>query len=198
MIAQISGRLAVKKPNLIIVDVHGVGYEIHIPLSSFYPLPDPGGEISLQIHTHVREDALSLFGFLTEKEKLVFTRLIAISGIGPKLAITILSGIPLEDFIAAVQKGDLFRLTTIPGVGKKTAERILLELKDKMVDVVLAAPTAESAPSPIRDDVISALMNLGYQKVNAEKAVKAVEASAPESCEAILKTSLKRLSGERG
>ncbi len=198
MIAQITGRLVVKKPNVILVDVHGVGFEINIPLSSFYTLPDEGNEVSLQTYTHVREDTLSLFGFLTERERVVFTRLISISGIGPKLAITILSGLPLEDFIAAVKKGDIFKLTTIPGVGKKTAERVLLELKDKMTDLVVEAAAAETLPASVQDDVISALMNLGYQRANAEKAVKsAVQGDVQESFEGILKTSLKLLSGER-
>lgn len=199
MIAQVSGRLVLKTPNLIVVDVHGVGYEIQIPLSSFYPLPEAGGDVSLRTYTHVREDALSLFGFLTEREKQVFKRLISISGIGPRLAITILSGIPLDDFIGAVQKGDLFKLTTIPGVGKKTGERIILELKDKMADLALTEAAAEGVTGAIQDDVISALMNLGYLKANAEKAVKAVtDGRASESFEAILKGALKRLSGERG
>ena len=196
MIAQLSGRLVLKKPNMILVDVHGVGYEVNIPLSSFYPLPETGADVSLQIYTHVREDALALFGFLTEKEKLVFARLIGISGIGPKLAITILSGIPLDDFILAVQKGDLARLTTIPGVGKKTAERVLLELKDKMTEIAAAVPGG--LLSTVQDDVISALMNHGYQKPSAEKAVKAVAGGdGAESFEALLKASLRRLSGER-
>ncbi|MBI4454543.1 MAG: Holliday junction branch migration protein RuvA [Acidobacteria bacterium] len=200
MIAQLSGRLVLKKPNLIVVDVHGVGYEVHIPLSSFYPLPDTGNDVSLQTYTHVREDTLSLFGFLTERERLMFTRLIGIAGIGPKLAITILSGIPLEDFVVAVQKGDLFKLTTIPGVGKKTAERILLELKDKVADIAVAAGATEILPRTVQDDVISALMNLGYQRTNAEKAVKTIfeDGAAESSFEVILKASLKKLSGEKG
>ncbi|MBI3940408.1 MAG: Holliday junction branch migration protein RuvA [Acidobacteria bacterium] len=199
MIAQVSGRLVLKTPNLIVVDVHGVGYEIHIPLSSFYPLPDSGGDVSLRTYTHVREDALSLFGFLTEREKTVFKRLIGISGIGPRLGITILSGLPLDDFVSAVQKGDLFKLTTIPGVGKKTAERIILELKDKMADLAQTEAPAETAAATIQHDVVSALMNLGYLRANADKAVKAVrDAGAPQSFEAILKGALRRLSGERG
>lgn len=198
MIAQLCGRLVVKTPNLIVVDVHGVGYEVQIPLSTFYPLPEPGSDVSLRTYTHVREDALALFGFSTEREKQVFKRLIGISGIGPKLAITILSGIPLDDFVTAVQKGDLFKLTTIPGIGKKTAERIILELKEKMLDLALAETTAEATPPTIYDDVISALMNLGYLRVNAEKAVKAAtEGAGSESFEAVLKASLRRLSGER-
>src|SRR2546428_614672 len=154
MIAQISGRLVLKKPNLIVVDVHGVGFEINIPLSSFYPLPEEGSDVSLQTYTHVREDTLALFGFLTEREKLVFGQLIGISGIGPKLAITILSGLPLEDFIAAVKKGDIFKLTTIPGVGKKTAERVALEMKDKVTRLVAEGAPEEILPASMQDDVI--------------------------------------------
>jgi Holliday junction DNA helicase RuvA len=195
MIGLLSGRLALKKPNLVVVDVQGVGYEVIIPLSSFYPLPDPGADVLLQIYTHVREDALALFGFLTEREKLVFTRLISISGIGPKLAVTILSGIPIDEFIAATQKGDLVKLTSIPGVGKKTAERIVLELKDKMAELAVASEA--SVLSGVQDDVVSALMNLGYQKQAADKAVKnAMEEGSPEEFEPLLKAALRRLSGE--
>jgi Holliday junction DNA helicase RuvA len=196
MIAQISGRLVLKKPNLIVVDVNGVGYELHIPLSSFYPLPEAGADVSLQTYTHVREDALLLFGFLTEREKLVFTRLIGISGIGPKLAVTILSGLPLDDFIGAIHKEDLFKLTSIPGVGKKTAERVLLEMKDKIRDLAQEAVAAEPVAASVSDDVISALLNLGYQRASAEKAVKAaVDSGAGETFEAVLKSALRRLSG---
>ncbi|HEY3127976.1 MAG TPA: Holliday junction branch migration protein RuvA [Acidobacteriota bacterium] len=198
MIAQLSGRLVLKKPNLIVVDVHGVGFEINIPLSSFYLLPEEGSDVSLQTYTHVREDTLALFGFLTEREKLVFGQLIGVSGIGPKLAITILSGLPLEDFIAAVKKGDIFKLTTIPGVGKKTAERVALEMKDKVIRLVAEGAPEEIVPASMQDDVVSALMNLGYQRASAEKAVQsAVEGGAPESFEALLKASLKLLSGEK-
>lgn len=194
MIGRLSGRLALKKPNLVVVDVQGVGYEVIIPLSSFYPLPEPGSDVLFQIYTHVREDALALFGFLTEREKLVFTRLISISGIGPKLAVTILSGIPIDEFIGATQKGDLVKLTSIPGVGKKTAERIVLELKDKISELAVASEA--STLSVVQDDVVSALMNLGYQKQAADKAVKsAMEEGSPEEFEPLLKAALRRLSG---
>jgi holliday junction DNA helicase RuvA len=176
MIAFLRGRVLEKHPNRIVVDVNGVGYDLYVPLSTYYDVGDAGAEVSLRVHTHVREDALQLFGFLTSLEQLLFERLIGISGIGPKLAIAVLSGIDSRDLVASVRRADVARLTRIPGIGKKTAERIVLELKDRLRDV---APADESAAQPpsgdqLRDDLVSALENLGYHRPVAEKAVDAV------------------------
>jgi Holliday junction DNA helicase RuvA len=176
MIAFLRGRVLEKQPNRLIVDVQGVGYEVFVPLSTFYRMPDPGGEVSLHVHTHVREDALSLFGFAMPIEQQIFERLIATSGIGPKLALAVLSGIDAQELAAAVQRGDVARLTAIPGVGKKTAERIVLELKDRLpvvVAVETAAASAAAKAGQMRRDLLSALLNLGYHRTFAEKAVDA-------------------------
>jgi len=176
MIAFLRGRVLDKFPNRIILDVSGVGYEVHVPLSTYYEIGEAGSDVSLRVHTHVREDTLQLFGFLTPLEQLLFERLIGISGIGPKLAVSVLSGIDSRELVVAVQRADVARLTRIPGVGKKTAERIVLELKDRLKDVA-PAPEAEGAqPSTgdrLRNDLISALENLGYHRPLAEKAVDA-------------------------
>ena len=176
MIAFLRGRVLDKFPNRIILDVSGVGYEVHVPLSTYYEIGEAGSDVSLRVHTHVREDTLQLFGFLTPLEQLLFERLIGISGIGPKLAVSVLSGIDSRELVVAVRRADVARLTRIPGVGKKTAERIVLELKDRLKDVA-PAPEAEGAqPSTgdrLRNDLISALENLGYHRPLAEKAVDA-------------------------
>jgi len=176
MIAFLRGRVLDKFPNRIILDVSGVGYEVHVPLSTYYEIGEAGSDVSLRVHTHVREDTLQLFGFLTPLEQLLFERLIAISGIGPKLAVSVLSGIDSRELVVAVRRADVARLIRIPGVGKKTAERIVLELKDRLKDVA-PAPEAEGAqPSTgdrLRNDLISALENLGYHRPLAEKAVDA-------------------------
>jgi Holliday junction DNA helicase RuvA len=195
MIAQICGRLVHKSPEEIIVDCNGVGYGVRVPLSTFYELPDIGAEVVLRVHTHVREDALHLYGFLTRKEKELFGLLIGVSGVGPRLAINVLSGIATHDLERALQEGDLLSLTRIPGVGRKTAERMLLELKDKV-----SAPGAGVATGiPIRDrkikDALSALVNLGYQKGIAEEAVRDCMRQRGEelSLEELLKESLRLL-----
>jgi Holliday junction DNA helicase RuvA len=181
MIAFLRGRIIDKQPNLIIIDVQGVGYEVHVPLSTYYEAGEPGAEAALRIYTHVREDALQLYGFLTPLEEQLFERLISISGIGPKLGIAVLSGIEPAELVSAIQRGDVTRLTGIPGVGKKTAERIVLELKDRLAQMS-AAPAITSAGVPIgdrlRDDLLSALQNLGYHRPLAEKAVDATLAKA--------------------
>ena len=151
MIARLTGRLVEKQATRLVVDVHGVGYDVQVPLSTFYHLPEPGADVSLRVHTHVREDALSLFGFGTVLEQQVFERLIGVSGIGPKLALAVLSGIDAADLVRAVQAGDVGRLTLIPGVGKKTAERIGLELKGRLPQP-LAAELAAGADGPPGDD----------------------------------------------
>ncbi len=202
MIAHISGKLIQKQPNSVIVEAGGgVGYELTVPLSTFYDLGDLGSEISLRVYTYVREDALQLFGFRTEREKKLFLLLITVSGIGPKLAITALSGLSAEELIQAIRTENLAKLVAIPGVGKKTAERMLVELKDKVA--TLASPETEeqlkagpiiSVGDALRDDVISALVNLGYQRGAAEKAVLGVLKDAPDAnFEKVLKQSLRKL-----
>jgi Holliday junction DNA helicase RuvA len=199
VIAFLRGRLLEKHPNRLIVDVHGVGYEVFVPLSTFYVAGEPGADISVRVHTHVREDMLSLFGFATATELQIFERLISISGIGPKLALVVLSGIEPDDLVRAVEHGDIPRLTAIPGVGKKTAERIVLELKDKLPKVALEAASvspamASVAQTPVRGDLISALVNLGYHRPLAEKAVDAALRVKPEaSFENALRQSLREL-----
>lgn len=170
MIAHLRGRILEKNPSQVILDAAGVGYEVTISVPSFSGLPAEGAEVSLYIHTHVREDTLALYGFLRREEKKLFERLISVSGIGPKLAITVLSGIAADALVTALRGNDLTALTRIPGVGKKTAERMVLELRDKL-DGLAAAP----APPPatrMEEDVISALVNLGYQRASAEQSVK--------------------------
>lgn len=198
MIAFLRGRILDKHPNLLVVDVQGVGYEVHVPLSTYYDVGDTGGDVALRIYTHVREEALQLYGFLTTVEQQLFERLIAISGIGPKLAISVLSGIEPRELIGAVHRGDIARLTGIPGVGRKTAERIVLELKDRLGHLTTPAGAEERAPAVsgerLRDDVLSALRNLGYQRPLAEKAVDATLSSteAP-GFEQALKAALREL-----
>jgi holliday junction DNA helicase RuvA len=197
MIAFLRGRVLDKSPNRIIIDVNGVGYEVHVPLSTYYDIGDAGSEVSLHVHTHVREDALQLYGFLTPLEQLLFQRLIGISGIGPKLAVSVLSGIGSRELVTAVQQADLARLTRIPGVGKKTAERIVLELKDRLGDVPAAPDTAGARPSTgdrLRSDLISALENLGYHRPLAEKAVDATrKPDGDATFEDALKSALREL-----
>ncbi|MDX2151277.1 MAG: Holliday junction branch migration protein RuvA [Bryobacteraceae bacterium] len=177
MIAFLRGTLLEKSPNQVVVEAGGVGYDVTVPISTFSALPGAGTEVRLRIHTHVREDALSLFGFATADEKAVFEKLIAVSGIGPKLAVTVLSGLAVTDLVAAIRAGEVARLVRIPGVGKKTAERMVLELRDKLDAVAAGAGTVAAAPAPsafssIEHDVLSALINLGCQRPAAEAAVK--------------------------
>jgi Holliday junction DNA helicase RuvA len=201
MIGYIKGQLLQKKPNVLLVDVHGVGYEIFIPLTSFYELPGEGNEVSLKIHTHVREDALTLFGFHTQREKDLFLKLLSISGIGPKLAIAILSGAQVEELARAIADGNLVRLTAIPGVGRKTAERLVLELKSQISRFLLPeqvqAAQQPGAISPLEEDILSALVNLGYARASAEKALSVVLRSAEcqRTFEDILRATLRRLAG---
>ena len=194
MIAHLRGRILDKQPNRIVVDVNGVGYDVFVPLSTFYGLAEPGGEVTLRIHTHVREDAFLLYGFVTELEQQLFERLISVSGIGPKLALAVLSGIEPPDLLRAIERADLARLTAIPGVGKKTSERIVLELKDRLPKAPLAAPGTPPAEPSLRDDVLSALMNLGYHRPLAEKAVEiAVNAVPDGGFERTLRQALREL-----
>lgn len=198
MIAFLRGRVLNKEPNLLIVDVQGVGYEVHVPLSTYYDVGDAGADVELRIYTHVREEAFHLYGFLTTIEQQLFERLIAISGIGPKLAVVVLSGIEPRDLIGAVQRGDIARLTGIPGVGRKTAERMILELKDRLAQLDVAAGAGECVPAApgerLRDDVLSALQNLGYHRPLAEKAVDSMLSSVSEpSFEQALRAALREL-----
>jgi Holliday junction DNA helicase RuvA len=195
VIAQLRGRIFEKHPNRIVLDVNGVGYDVFVPLSTFYGLGDPGAEIALRIHTHVREDALTLFGFATLLEQELFERLIGVGGIGPKVALAVLSGIEPQELIRAIERGDLARLTAIPGVGKKTSERIVLELKDRLPRAKMAAATADRAasePPAVRDDVVSALVNLGYHRPLAERAADAALAAVGPSPDAGFERMLKQ------
>jgi len=203
LIAQLSGKLIQKEPNTVIIDVGGVGYDITIPLSTFYELGDPGIDVSLKIHTHVREDVLQLFGFWTAREKELFLKLTSVSGVGPKLAITMLSGMPAIELVRAITDNDLARLTSIPGVGRKTAERVVVELRDKLSSIALEAREADrgsrelaTGDAAVRDDTVAALMSLGYPRAIAERAVSfAVREEGERTIEAVLKRALRRLSG---
>lgn len=194
MIAHLRGTVLDKQPNRVTIDVHGVGYDVAVPVSTFYVVGDAGSEVALRIHTHVREDALSLYGFATRLEQELFERLIGVSGIGPKLALAVLSGIEPADLVSAIQTSDVARLTSIPGVGKKTAERIVLELKDRLPKLRTEAAAAGPVPLTIKDDVLSALINLGYHRPLAEKAVdSAVKATPDGDFERTLKLALREL-----
>ena len=196
MIAHLRGRILRKATQEAIIDVSGVGYRVTIPLSTFYRLGEVGSEASLLVHTHVREDALALYGFLTDEEQLLFERLLSVSGVGPKVALGILSGIEAPDLVEALRAGDVARLTRIPGVGKKTAERLVLELKDKMP--VRTGPAAEAASpgTASRDDLLSALVHLGYSRPEAERGVdKALREGKEARFEDLLRRSLQVLSG---
>jgi len=203
LIAQLTGKLAHKQPNSIIIDVGGVGYEVTVPLSTFYELGEPGSDVSLRIHTNVREDAIQLFGFRTTREKELFLRLTSVTGIGPKLAVTMLSGMAANELIAAIRNNDLARLTGIPGVGRKTAERVVVELREKLAKMTFEAgelevTTTRSAGAgveAVRDDTVAALLALGYPKAVAEKAVeRAMSEEGDSSIEAVLKRALRRMS----
>jgi Holliday junction DNA helicase RuvA len=175
MIAHLRGKLIARHPNQVIVDAMGVGYDVTISVPTFSELPPAGGEVSLHIHTHVREDQIALYGFLRPEEKHLFEKLISVSGIGPKLAITILSGMPTDEMTAAIRRNDVARLTKIPGIGRKTAERMVLELRDKLPPVGNEQVHVVPSLSTVQEDVLSALMNLGYQRPSAEKALSTVE-----------------------
>ena len=196
MIAQISGKLAQKQPGEVVIDVGGVGYLVFIPLNVFYRLPDLGAPMSLQIHTHVREDALQLFGFHDLAEKQVFLLLMGVSGIGPKLALNILSGIPAEGLAKALRNGDQVRLVSIPGVGKKLAERMIVELKDKFATftpAIIDSTAKSQASSQKMQDAVSALINLGYKKPEIEKTVRDVLKNEALSLEDVLRETLQQM-----
>jgi len=194
MIGYLQGTVLRSTPERVLIDVHGVGYEVQIPLSTFYEIEraGPGGAIRLFIHTHLREDGIALFGFWSEREKQLFEQLIAVSGIGPRLARVVLSGMAADDLLAALAAGDLARLTSIPGIGRKTAERMLLELRDKMRELVSDLP---GRAAPASEEVVSALVNLGYKPAQAERAVAEARRDRPEApFQDLLRASLNRLS----
>ena len=197
MIARLRGRLADKEPGRLVLDVNGVGYEVRVPLSTYGEVGEPGAEVSLRIHTHVREDTLSLFGFASRLELELFERLLGVNGVGPRLALAVLSGVEPRELVQAVRRGEHARLNAVPGVGRKTAERIGLELKDK-----LPAPAPQEAGDPgagpdrdLRGDVLSALVNLGYQRPVAERAAEAAVRGTPGGFEATLRAALRELAG---
>ena len=199
MIAHLTGTLREKRLQRLILDVGGVGYDVTVPLSTMYAIGETGSPVELRIHTHVREDALQLFGFATPLEQLLFERLISVSGIGPKVALAILSGIEPAELTRAIRSSDVARLTRIPGVGKKTAERVVLELKDRLPESVTALPEAAGgtgADADVRADLLSALANLGYQRGAVDKTVdKALAATDDRSFEPLLRATLKLLVG---
>ncbi|MBI3695757.1 MAG: Holliday junction branch migration protein RuvA [Acidobacteria bacterium] len=187
MIASLRGRLLEKHPSQVIVDVNGVGYSVNIPVSTFYQLPERGGEAQLFIYTHVREDVLALYGFLTQKEKALFEKLISVSGIGPRLAVTLLSGLDADELTSAIRRGDVQRLVRVPGVGRKTGERLVLELREKMGPPEAGTP----ALSSLDEEVVSALLNLGCGRPAAESAVqKARQNGAADEFEPLFRTAL--------
>ena len=205
MIGYLRGKLVDKRPNQILVDVNGVGYVVSIPLSTFYSLGELHDDVTVLVHTHLREDSIALYGFLTAREKQFFELLISASGVGPSLALKILSGMSVDELLPAIRAGDLVRLTRIPGVGRKTAERIVVELRDKLA--AMEAPQPERVPaagrSQLESDVISALLNLGYDRRAAEKALEEaagnggggrMNESAMQSFEALLRATLQQLS----
>lgn len=204
MIAHLSGTLLSKQATSVIVDVGGVGYEVTIPLSTFYDLEDSGSPVQLRIYTHVREDTLQLFGFKTVRERELFLKIISVSGIGPKLGITLLSGMSADELIACIRTNDLARLTLIPGIGRKTAERLVIELREKITALASTQPeeelservpsTGEPTHDSVRSDALSALLNLGYQRSAAEKAVDSALAEGGEmTVESILRRVLRKL-----
>ncbi|MBY0497151.1 MAG: Holliday junction branch migration protein RuvA [Cyanobacteria bacterium] len=193
MIARLNGKVLEKHPNRVIVDVSGVGYDVQVPLSTFYGCGDSGAAIALRIHTHVREDQLALYGFATDLELTMFEKLIGVSGIGPKLGLAVLSGIEPRDLVGAIQRNDIARLTAIPGVGKKTAERICVELRDRLPKTIDAAP-ASPADSQ-REDLVSALANLGYHRQAIDKVLdKLLGSKSDGKFEDVLRAALKDLS----
>lgn len=198
MIAHLRGKLLSKRPNRVVIEAGGVGYEVFIPVSTFYDLGEVATEVSLQIYSYVRQESFSLYGFRTEREKNLFEKLLSVSGIGPKLAVTILSGLEVEVLIPAIRNGEVATLVHVPGVGRKTAERLVLELKDKLADVVPESVGRQQAPvakpETVEDEVLSALINLGYARPAAENALSDVQAQGADGdFEELLRGSLRLL-----
>ena len=194
MIAQLAGALAHKSPEHIIVDVQGVGYQVFVSLNSFYRLPEPGERVDLLIHTHVREDALQLYGFIDRQEKDLFLLLVSVSGIGPRLALNILSGTPAQELQEALETGDLVRLVATPGIGKKTAERLIVELRDKVKLLKGAREGGDGRRATgVEVEAVSALVNLGYRRNEADRAVKAACAAGAADIESVIRSALKRV-----
>ncbi|HKS09138.1 MAG TPA: Holliday junction branch migration protein RuvA [Pyrinomonadaceae bacterium] len=204
MIAHLSGTLLTKEPNSVIVDVSGVGYEVNIPLSTFYELENEGSPVKLRIYTHVKEDALQLYGFKTARERELFVNFISVSGIGPKLGIALLSGMSADELVASIKNNNLARLTLIPGVGRKTAERLIVDLREKMTAMAASQVEAEpgtaseasihSSDDDVRSQALSGLLNLGYQKSAAEKAIDSVLREEGEiTVESVLRRGLRKL-----
>jgi len=199
MIASLTGRLAFKAPTYLVLDVHGVGYEVYIPLSTYYGLPNLSESISLSVHTHVREDAIQLFGFLTSQEKDAFVLLTSVSGVGPKLALSVLSALPVSDLVSAIRSEDVEKLRTVSGIGNKSASRLVLELKDKVEKLHPGLASASESPRQGQDatfdDALSALVNLGYRSQDAKEALKQVKKSNAESIvlKDMIRESLKEL-----
>ncbi len=191
MIAHLRGKLLAKHPNQAMVETGGVGYDVNISVSTFSELPAVGAEVALFIYTHVREDALSLFGFQREQEKQLFEKLISVSGIGPRLAITILSGMQADAAVAAIKGNNVAALTRVPGIGKKTAERMVLELRDKLE--AFGVPAAAATASPVEEDVLSALVNLGYNRALAEKAVARLGSTPADGFDGLFRKALAAL-----
>src|SRR5262252_3771470 len=199
MIGQLRGRLADKRPNQVMVDIGGVGYLVAVPLSTYAVLGELHTEVTLLIHTHVREDQFALYGFLSSREKYFFELLIGVSGIGPSLALKILSGMTVEELVPAIRSGDIARLSKTPGVGRKTAERMVVELKDKLEAVVVSEEKAPASVAGVEADVVSALTNLGYDGRQAESAVaEGKRAAGSTSFEKLLKAALQALSAPKG
>jgi Holliday junction DNA helicase RuvA len=197
MIAHLSGTLLSREPQRVVIDVNGVGYEVHVPLSTFYEVGEVGTSVQLRIHTHVREDTLQLFGFRSLQEKAAFEHLTSVSGVGPKLALTILSGMSVEELIPAIRQSNSARLCRIPGVGKKTAERLVVELRDKLARTAPDQPTPPvTGPASLQEDVVSALVNLGYPNALAVRAFQEVarETPAEGGMEVLIKAALQVLS----
>lgn len=197
MIARLAGTLVAKQVQRLVIDVGGVGYDVTVPLSTVYTLGEPGARVTLRVHTHVREDAIQLFGFGTELEQSLFERLVGVSGIGPRVAISVLSGIEPPELVRAISQSDVARLTRIPGVGRKTAERLVVELRDRLPELAGVETTAEAEPrDEVRNDVLSALANLGYQRAAADKAVdKVLARDATREFEVVLREALRVLAG---
>lgn len=201
MIAHLRGTLLAKRPGVVVLDVGGVGYKLFIPLSTYYELDGEGTTVAFRVHTHVREDTMALYGFLSEIEEALFTKLISVAGVGPSLALKVLSGLEPRELVEAIRLGDLRRLSSIPGVGKKTAERLVVELKEKMPQVLAvvgesATGEAATTESALRDDLLSALVNLGYQRNHVDRTVGQVLRDEPDlAFEQALKKTLRVLSG---